>query len=90
MQSAHDVGLAISPSHHLPIAHMKFTGDLYRRAQVAIRDKSYYKGSSEYVLLVQLLAEMEKKRASFLCPCSASVHNLDKYHEAQLILGFQK
>jgi hypothetical protein len=89
MRSAHDVDLAISPSHHLPIVHMKFTGDLYRRAQVAIRDKSYYKGSSEYVLLVELLAEMEQQNASFLCRSSASVHDLDKYHETKLILGFR-
>lgn len=88
MQSAHSISLPISPRHHLPILHMKFTGDLYRRAQVAIRDKSYYKGSQGYVNLVELLSEMERRDASFLFPKSAPIHKISAFYSAELILGF--
>jgi hypothetical protein len=69
---------------------MKFTGDLYRRAQVAIRDKSYSNGSAGYLRLAALLAEMERRQASFLCPRSASIHDRAAFHNAQLILGFDE
>lgn len=88
MRSAHRLNLSISPNHHLPILHLKFTGDLYRRAQVAIRDKSHYNGSTGYARLVELLSEMERRRASFLCQKSASIHNIEAFHSAGLILGF--
>jgi hypothetical protein len=89
MRNAHLINLRSSPSHHLPILHMKFTGDLYRRAQVAIRDKSYSKGSAGYLRLAALLAEMERRQASFLCPWSASIHDRAAF-KAQLILGFDE
>lgn len=88
MQSAHRISLPVSPKHHLPILHMKFTGDLYRRAQIAIRDKSYYKGSKGYVQLVELLSEMERRGASFLFPKSTPIRDVGAFHRAGLILGF--
>ncbi len=88
MKSAHSINLTASPQHHLPLLHLKFTGDLYRRAQIAIRDKSYYNGSKGYVQLVELLSEMERRDASFLFPKSTPIHNVAAFHSAGLILGF--
>ncbi len=88
MQSSHRISLPASSTHHLPILHMKFTGDLYRRAQVALRDKSYYNGSKGYVQLVELLSEMERRGASFLFPKSTPIRNVAAFHNAGLILGF--
>lgn len=89
MQSSHKVSLRISSSHHLPILHMKFTGDLYRRAHIAIRDQSYYRGSADYVRLVELIAEMESRNASFLCPWSAPIHDPEAFMKGQLFFGFR-
>lgn len=90
MHSSHRINLAISPRHHLPILHMKFTGDLYRRAEVAIRDKAYYQGGVGYMRLVNLLRRMDKRNSSFMCPWSASIHDEDAFHNAQLYLGFDQ
>jgi hypothetical protein len=41
-----------------------------------------------YVNLVKLLSEMEHRRASFLCPKSTQIHNIEAFYSAGLILGF--
>jgi hypothetical protein len=88
MPSMHRVALPVSPAHHLPILHMKFTGDLYRRAQVAIRDKSYHNGSAEYVQMIDLLAAMERRGGSFLYPRSAPIGDIEAFRRAGLLAGF--
>ena len=88
MRSAHRISLPISKQHHLPILHMKFTGDLYRRSEVAIRSKSYCNSSKGYIRLIELISEMERRDASFLFPKSASIHNIVAFQSARLILGF--
>ncbi len=88
MPSAHRVALPASPDHHLPILHMKFTGDLYRRARQALRDKSYHNGSAEYVQMVELLAAMERSNASFLYPNSAPVGDHEAFRRSRLLVGF--
>lgn len=88
MPSVHRVALPASPDHHLPILHMKFTGDLYRRARQALRDKSYHNGSAEYVQMVELLAAMERSNASFLYPNSAPVGDHEAFRRSRLLVGF--
>lgn len=87
-RTAHRTSLAVSLSHHLPVLHMKFTGDLYRRAQLAISEKSYHNASADYVRTSRMLAEMERREAAFLCPWSASIHTPDVFRDAGLIVGF--
>lgn len=88
MGSAHQTSLQVSVTHHLPLLHMKFTPDLWRRAQIAISEKSYFNSSSGYVRLIKLLKEMERRNASFLCPWSRSIHDPEAFAIANLIIGF--
>ena len=88
LESAHRISLKKSRSHLLPILHLKFTGDLYRRAQVALRDKSYYKGSAGYELLERLLYAMEREKTSFLYSKSARVNDIEAYRRSRTLVGF--
>jgi hypothetical protein len=88
MGSAHQISLKVSVTHHLPLLHMKFTPDLWRRAHIAISEKSYFNSSSGYFRLIELLKEMERRDASFLCPWSKSIHDPEALKNASLIIGF--
>ncbi len=88
MKNVHSPGVRASRHHHIPILHMKFTGDLYRRAREAIRTGSYHNGSAFYRQLLDLLQEMERRDASFLCRNSAPIADMDAYRRAGLLVGF--
>lgn len=88
LASAHQINLKVSKQHLLPILHMKFTGDLYRRAEIAVHDKSYYNGSKQYIDLVHLLEIMEKREGSFLYHNSASIRDVEAFRRSGLLVGF--
>jgi hypothetical protein len=88
MRSAHHLYLKESEKHHVPILHMKFTSDLYRRAQTAIREKSYYKGSAEYVEMMKMIEAMEACGATFKWRYSRRIDDIDAFIETGLLAGF--
>jgi len=62
----------VPPSHQVLVglAHLKFTYDLARRIDYAIRSKAYVRGSRKYQWYIELLQSMRSGDGSFLGPDS--------------------
>ncbi len=65
-KSSHDVNLSPSARYLLPIQHFRFSGALYRKIQIGLREKSYHNASINHRLLSELLQAMEARGGSFL------------------------
>ncbi|MEL6919823.1 MAG: glycosyltransferase family 2 protein [Pseudomonadota bacterium] len=85
---SHRVSMPTSRETVTPIEHFKFSGQLYRRAEAAIRNKTHFNGSSEYHDMVRLLEVMEIKQATFLSSSSSADRRFDSYRRCKVALGF--
>lgn len=70
--NSHDTNMPVSSRVLLPFQHFRFTGALYNKIDMAIRENSYSAGSRDHYLLSDLLSRMRQSDGSFLykksCP----------------------
>ena len=63
---SHNANIPASTSHLPPIQHFRFSGALYRKIRMGLREQSYYRCSTDHRLLSELLSVMKARRGSFL------------------------
>ncbi len=85
--SSHNTNILASPNYLLPIQHFRFTGALYRKLQVGIREKSYHNHSADHRLLAELLRVMEAHSGSFLYRHSRSLGCFEDFSNTGNALG---
>ncbi len=64
--SSHKSNLPTSPEYLIPIQHFRFVGDIFRRMETGLRERSYYNNSADHRLLKELLRAMTVRNGSFL------------------------
>jgi hypothetical protein len=77
--SSHRTDIGYSRRHLLPILHYRFTGALFRKMEMALRERSYYGNSRDHRLLQALMAEMSLTDQSFLYPGSRLFRNFEDF-----------
>ena len=85
--SSHDINLVASKHHLLPIQHFRFTGDIYRRIQRAIREGAYYGNSLDHRLMSELLHVMAATNGSFLYRKSRPLQSFDDFVQTRNVFG---
>jgi len=75
-RNSHHTNLHGSTSVLVPFLHYRFTGALYRKIEVALREKSYSSGSLDHRLLEALLQRMSEGEGGF------------RYRKSRLVDGF--
>ena len=73
------------PELQLAIAHMKFTGVLYKKIEAAIASKAYSKGSRAYYAYAALLDKMKEKGGTFLYSGSRRFAGAQGFADAGLV-----
>ena len=85
--SPHKTDLAASETILLPIQHFRFCGAVYRKIELALREKSYRSHSAGYSLLSELLKTMEEKNGSFLYRNSRPLEQFEDFTETKNAFG---
>ena len=65
-RSSHTTNIFGSTQFLLPIQHFRFTGSLYRKIRMSLKEKSYHRNSTDHRLISELLQAMEERNGSFL------------------------
>lgn len=82
--NSHRTNVPASDRVLVGLAHLKFTYDLARRIEYAIRSKAYVRGSRKYQWYVELLRSMRAHDGSFLGPDSRRYQSPDDLADAGL------
>lgn len=86
--SSHNTTLPGNDRILLPFQHYRFTGALYAKIKMAIRENSYSAGSRDHHLLSDLLQQMqERKNATFLYRKSRVLAGFDDLRRAGVSIG---
>ena len=64
--SSHKSNLPASPNYLIPIQHFRFVGDIFRRIEIGLTERSYYNSSADHNLSKELLRIMVVRNGSFL------------------------
>ena len=86
-KNSHICNLSASPHLLLPIQHFRFTGALYRRIQIGLKEKSYHKSSADHRVLSELLTTMKERGGSFLYRNSRPLNGFDDFAATRNALG---
>lgn len=72
----------------LPIRHYRFTGALYAKVEMAIRENSYYGGSRDHRLVSDLLHQMQAQgNGAFLYRKSRVLNSFDDLRKSGVSIG---
>lgn len=86
--NSHNTSLEASDRILLPFQHYRFTGALYAKIDMAIRENSYSDGSRDHHLLSDLLQQMQTQRnATFLYRSSRVMNSFDDLRKAGVSIG---
>lgn len=85
--NSHVVNKTVSTSMLLPFQHFRFSGALYAKIEIALREKSYSAGSRDHRLLSDLLARMKEKNGSFLYKNSRLFTGYKSFEAAGVAIG---
>jgi hypothetical protein len=86
--SSHNTSIDACDSILLPFQHFRFTGALYAKIEMAIRENSYSSGSRDHHLLSDLLSQMQKRRnATFLYQNSKVLDHFDVLRKNNVSIG---
>lgn len=87
-KSSHRTSIYGSDKILLPFQHYRFTGALYARIDMAIRENSYSSGSRDHYLLSQLLQRMQDHgNGTFLYKNSRVLNGFDDFRQGQVSIG---
>lgn len=88
-KSSHRTSIYGSDKILLPFIHYRFTGALYAKIEMAIRENSYSAGSQDHHLLSNLLQQMQTHgNGSFLYKNSGILNSFDDLKYARVSIGF--
>ncbi|MGI1662804.1 glycosyltransferase family 2 protein [Palleronia sp. KMU-117] len=86
--SSHNTSIDASDRFLLPFQHYRFTGALYAKIDMAIRENSYSAGSRDHHLLSDLLQQMQAQPdATFLYRNSRLLNGFDDLRKAGVAIG---
>jgi hypothetical protein len=86
--NSHNTSIDACDSILLPFQHYRFTGALYAKIEMAIRENSYSSGSRDHHLLSDLLSQMQKrKNATFLYKNSQVLDSFDVFRKNNVSIG---
>lgn len=86
--NSHNVSIDGSDRILLPFLHYRFTGALYAKIEMAIRENSYSAGSRDHHLLSDLLRQMQsQENATFLYRNSRVLRGFDDLRKAGVAIG---
>ena len=86
--SSHHTNQVASDGYLLPIQHFRFSGSIFQKIEMAVREKSYYRGSLDHRLLAELLERMKEQNGSFLYPKSRRIDLFSNFVETRNATGF--
>ncbi|NBB81742.1 MAG: hypothetical protein GVY36_20280 [Verrucomicrobia bacterium] len=82
-ESSHRTSIFGNDKILLPFQHYRFTGALYAKMNMAIREKSYSAGSQEYHLMSDLLHRMQARgNGTFIYRKSRALNGFDDLRKA--------
>ncbi|WP_299410272.1 glycosyltransferase family 2 protein [uncultured Roseobacter sp.] len=85
--NSHDTNVPATPHLLMPFQHYRFTGSLYAKIEMAIRENSYSAGSRDHHLLSDLLTQMQKRNGSFCYRKSQRVTGYEGFEKAGVAFG---
>lgn len=83
--NCHVTSKPVSPTHALAILHFKFTADLGRKIEYALKSGGYNQGSRSYRLYSTLIDRMIKSEATFLGKVSREHTSWEDLQAAKII-----
>lgn len=63
--NSHETNLEVARNRLLPLMHYRFTGAIFDKIDLGVREKSYSNGSADHQLLTRLLKRMQENKADF-------------------------
>ena len=86
-KNSHICNLSASSRYLFPIQHFRFTGSLYQKIQIGLRENSYHNDSADHRILSELLKTMKERNGSFLYPKSRPFDCFDDLSATRNALG---
>lgn len=87
-KSSHKTSIFGNDKILLPFQHYRFTGALYAKIEMALRENSYSAGSQDHQLLSKLLQNMQRREnATFLYRNSRVLHSFEDLQKSGVSIG---
>jgi hypothetical protein len=83
--NCHVTSKPVSATHAVAIMHFKFTADLGRKIEYALKSGGYNRGSRSYRLYAELIERMISANAPFTAKVSRRYHSWKDFQEAGMI-----